>query len=190
MAMFAFSAFFSVPQAVTGLGGDRKKIAKAVTFGILNNLILIMVIVICALLASSEITPVAMVGWSRGIGVWAEVVGSVFTILAMLTTYWSISLALSDIVAEQTKLSTKMCWIIATVPSLLLTFLGLGGFMEFMRLAGGLIAILIALLVVPAFRKSRKDIGPTLLGRYGNATAQVAVIILYILMAVGNVVTI
>lgn len=190
MAMFAFSAFFSVPQAVTGLGGDRKKVAKAVTLGILNNLILIMVIVICALLASPEVTPVAMVGWSQGIGVWAEIVGSVFTILAMLTTYWSISLALSEIVAEQTRLSTRICWIIATVPSLLLTFLGFGGFMEFMRLAGGLIAILIALLVVPAFRKSRKEAGPTVLGRYGNTAAQIAIIILYILMAVGNVVTI
>lgn len=190
MAMFAFSAFFSVPQAVTGLGGDRRKITKAVVLGILNNLILIIVLVVCALLASPEVTPVAMVGWSQGIGVWAEIIGSIFTILAMLTTYWSISLALSEIVAEQTKLTSKLCWIIATVPSLLLTFIGLGGFMEFMRLAGGLIAILIALLVVPAFRKSRKAPGPTLLGRYGDTAAQIAIIIFYILMAVGNVVTI
>src|SRR5699024_9021056 len=100
MAMFAFSAFFSVPQAAAGLGGNGAKIRRAVFLGILNNFVLILVITVCALLASDEVTEVAMIGWSRGIGSWAELVGSVFTILAMLTTYWSISLALADIVAE------------------------------------------------------------------------------------------
>ena len=57
-----------------------------------------------------------MIGWSKGIGSWAEMVGSLFTILAMLTTYWSISLALADIVEEQLKLSRRLCWVIATLP--------------------------------------------------------------------------
>lgn len=190
MAMFAFSAFFSVPQAAAGLGGDGKKVRKAVFLGLLNNVILITVITVCALLSSAQVTEVAMIGWSRGIGRWAEIVGSLFTILAMLTTYWSISLALADIVEEQLKLSKRLCWVIATLPSLALTFAGLGGFMEFMRLAGGLIAILIALMVVPAFGKASREPGGSLLGRWGGGWMQVLIIIAYLLMAVGNVVTI
>ena len=190
MAMFAFSAFFSIPQAVSGLSGDRKKIKRAVFLGLMNNVILIVVITVCALLASGTVTEVAMIGWSTGIGSWAQAVGSAFTVLAMLTTYWSISLALSDIVEEQLKCNRRICWIIATVPSLAMTFLGLGGFMEFMRLAGGLIAILIALLVVPAYRNAAKEPGDSLLGRYGTAGMQILIIIAYVLMAVGNVVTI
>lgn len=191
MAMFAFSAFFSVPQAVEGLNGDVKKVRKAVLLGIFNNVVLIVAITVCALLASEEVTEVAMIGWSRGIGSWAELVGSLFTILAMLTTYWSISLALSDIVEEQLKLSKRVCWVIATLPSLLMTFLGLGGFMEFMRLAGGLIAILIALLVVPAFKKAGKEEGESFLpGIWGGRVMQLLIMLAYILMAVGNVVTI
>lgn len=190
MAMFAFSAFFSVPQAAAGLGGDGKKVRKAVFLGLLNNVILITVITVCALLSSAQVTEVAMIGWSRGIGSWAEIVGSLFTILAMLTTYWSISLALADIVEEQLKLSKRLCWVIATLPSLALTFAGLGGFMEFMRLAGGLIAILIALMVVPAFGKASREPGGSLLGRWGGGWMQVLIIIAYLLMAVGNVVTI
>ena len=190
MAMFAFSAFFSVPQAAAGLGGDGKKVRKAVFLGRLNNVILITVITVCALLSSAQVTEVAMIGWSRGIGSWAEIVGSLFTILAMLTTYWSISLALADIVEEQLKLSKRLCWVIATLPSLALTFAGLGGFMEFMRLAGGLIAILIALMVVPAFGKASREPGGSLLGRWGGGWMQVLIIIAYLLMAVGNVVTI
>lgn len=190
MAMFAFSAFFSVPQAAAGLGGDGKKVRKAVFLGLLNNVILITVITVCALLSSAQVTEVAMIGWSRGIGSWAEIVGSLFTILAMLTTYWSIPLALADIVEEQLKLSKRICWVIATLPSLALTFAGLGGFMEFMRLAGGLIAILIALMVVPAFGKASREPGGSLLGRWGGGWMQVLIIIAYLLMAVGNVVAI
>ena len=190
MGMFAFSAFFSVPQAVSGLGGDGKKVRKAVFLGLRNNFILITVITVCALLSSAQVTEVAMIGWSKGIGSWAEMVGSLFTILAMLTTYWSISLALADIVEEQLKLSRRLCWVIATLPSLALTFAGLGGFMEFMRLAGGLIAILIALLVVPAFRKASREPGDSLLGRWSGGWMQILIIIAYVLMAVGNVVKI
>jgi len=190
MAMFAFSAFFSIPQAVEGLDGDAKKVKKAVLLGLLNNFVLIIVITVCALLASTEVTEVGMIGWSAGIGTWAQAVGSGFTVLAMLTTYWSISLALADIVREQTKLSNRLCWLIATAPSLLLTFLGLGGFMEFMRIAGGLIAIIIALLVVPAYRASRRDEGAALLGKYGAGWMQVLIIIAYLFMAIGNVVTV
>ncbi len=190
MAMLAFSAFFSVPQAVKGLNADAKKVKKAVFIGLLNNLILIVVITLCALLASTEVTEVAMIGWSAGIGGWAQIAGSVFTVLAMITSYWAISLALADITEEQIKIDRRLCWLIATVPSLLMTFVNLGGFMDFMRIGGGLIGILIAILVIPAYRKSRKDPGESVLGDKCGTFVQILVIAAQILMAVGNVVTI
>ena len=190
MAMFAFLAFFSVPQAVQGLDGDIKQVRKAIFLGMFNNFVLIVVITVCALLSSTEVTQVAMIGWSAGIGSWAQLVGSLFTILAMLTTYWSISLALSDIVEEQLHLDRRLCWLIATLPSLLMTFAGLAGFLEFMRLAGGLIAILVAVMGVPAYRRSRLEPGGSMLGRWGGTGMQLAMVAAYLLMAVGNVVTV
>ena len=190
MAMFAMSAFFSVPQAVEGLRGDGKKVKKAVFLGLLNNFILIVVISFCALLASGEVTEVAMVGWSGGIGAWAQIIGGVFTILAMLTTYWSISLALGSIVQGQTKLGSRACWILATLPSLALSLLPLGGFMEFMRLAGGLISIVVAVMVVPAYHNARKEVSGSLLGKAGGTAVEIIIIVAYILMGVGSVVTV
>ena len=190
MAMFALSAFFSIPQAVEGLGKDRKKIKKAVFFGLFNNFILIIVISVCALMASTEITEVAMVGWSRGIGAWAQIIGGVFTILAMLTTYWSISLALGSIVQEQFGFNTKVCWLLATLPSLCLALFNLGGFLEFMRLAGGLIAIIVAVMVVPAYKNARAEVEGTILGKIDTAAVEALIIIAYILMGVGSVVSI
>lgn len=190
MAMFALSAFFSIPQAVEGLGKDRKKIKKAVFFGLFNNFILIIVISVCALMASTEITEVAMVGWSRGIGAWAQIIGGVFTILAMLTTYWSISLALGSIVQEQFGFNTKVCWLLATLPSLCLALFNLGGFLEFMRMAGGLIAIIVAVMVVPAYKNARAEVEGTILGKIDTAAVEALIIIAYILMGVGSVVSI
>ena len=55
-----------------------------------------------------------------------------------------------------------------------MTFLNLGGFMEFMRIGGGLIGILIAILVIPAYRKSLKDEGESTLGNKCGTFAQIA----------------
>ena len=189
MAMLAFSAFFSIPQAVEGLGGDEKKIKKAVFLGLGNNFILIVVITLCALLASEEVTEVAMTGWSAGIGTWATVAGGVFTLLAMLTTYWSISLALSGIVEEQMGWNKKLCWLLATAPSLIVTLFNIGGFLDFLELAGGAIAIIVAVMVVPTYRNAKRELGGSMLGRFSGGGMQLAVVIAYILMAVGNLVS-
>ncbi len=188
MAMFAFAAFFSVPQAVEGLEHDAGKIRKAVLLGMLNNFVIIVVICLAAVAASPEVTEVAILGWSAGIGAWAQIVGSVFIVLAMLTTYWSISLALGSIVQEQTNWSARLCWVLATLPSLVLALLNLGGFMEFLRLAGGVIGILVAVMVVPAFRNARREVPGSILTKCGGTLTQVLIIIAYILMGVGSVV--
>ncbi|NLB43875.1 MAG: hypothetical protein GX821_01780 [Clostridiaceae bacterium] len=188
MAMFAMSAFFSVPQAVEGLEKDRRQIRKAVFLGLFNNFAVIVVITFCALLASEKVTEVAMVGWSAGIGTWAQIVGGLFTILAMLTTYWSLSMALGSIVEEQMKWDTRLCWLIATLPSLILALFNLAGFMSFMRLAGGLISIIIAVMVVPAYLNARREVEGSILTRWGGRITSAVIIIAYILMGIGSVV--
>ena len=166
-------------------------VRKAILRGLGLNFLFIIVIIVCALASSARITELAMIGWSEGIGLWAQIFGAAFIILAMLTTYWSISLALADILREQLKWHKHLCWVIATLPSLLLVLFNLGSFLEIMRIAGGLIAILIALLVVPAFHRCRKENGKLLLPDALAATpVQVLVIAAFVLMAVGSAVSI
>lgn len=188
MAMFAMAAFFSVPQAVEGLNKDKKQIKQAVFLGLFNNFIIIVLITFCALLASDKVTEVAMVGWSAGIGTWAQIVGGLFTIIAMLTTYWSLSLALGSIVEEQMKWDARLCWLIATLPSLILALFNLASFMEFMRLAGGLISIIIALMVVPAYLHARREVEGSILTHCGGRVTAAVIMIAYILMGIGSMV--
>lgn len=191
MAMMSFIAFFSVPQAVEGLDRDPVKVRRAIFIGLGLNLVFILVIVFCSLASSAEITQIAIIGWSEGIGLWAQILGSVFTILAMLTTYWSISLALSDIIKEQTKWNGRVCWLIATLPSLILVLLNLGSFLDLMRTAGGLIALGIAFMVPAAYHRCRKENGQVLLPKVlGSTPMQIVVLVAFLLMAVGSMVSI
>lgn len=188
MAMLAFAAFFSVPQAVDGLAGDRKEIKKAIFLGLGNNLVIIIVVMICALLSSKEVTEVGMVGWSEGIGLWAQIIGGLFTLFAMLTTYWSVSLALKDILQEQTKLNGKLCWLIATLPSLILALSNLGSFLDFLELAGGAIAIIIAMLFVPCYRLALKEVPGTIVKPLSKSWVHFVIMAAYILMGIGNII--
>ena len=187
MAMLSFGAFFSIPQAVEGLEGDAKKIKKAIFLGLGNNFILIVVIAFCSLLASSDVTEVAMTGWSAGIGSWAQIVGGVFTVLAMLTTYWSISLALSDIIRDQFQWDGRICWLLATAPSLVLALFNIGSFIDFLELASGAIAILVAVMLIPTYRNARKEVPGTIMGVWGKTIFQILTAAAYVLMAVGSV---
>jgi len=185
VAMFAFVAFFSVPQVVKGLDGDVRNIKRSITLGMLMNLTIMILVILSAQLSSEELTEVSMTGWSRGIGLWAQILGSGFTLLAMLTTYWSISMALKDIVAESLPVNAKLCFVIASVPSLLIAFIPSTGFLSFLELAAGAIAILIAIFLIPVFHKSHKD-SPSMLGKAASLPMEVLVFLAYIGMAAGS----
>lgn len=205
MVMFCFAAFFSVPQAAEGLSWNRKLTGRAVLLGIGINLLFILTVTFLSLSVSEEVTRVAIIGWAEAIGAWAGILGSLIVFLAMLTSYWSISYALATMLRERLGWKQIFCWLAATVPTLLFVLTGVSDFLGFMRMAGGAIAIIVALLVVPTFRAFRKAASPGTspetakhasreelpakywsMGRWGSTAFQIVVIIAYLLMAVGS----
>ena len=188
MIMFCFASFFSIPQAVEGLSWNTKLVPKAVMLGLGINFIFTFVVATLAILASAEVTEVAIIGWGRAIGSWASVTGSVFIMVAILTSYWATSYALAVILVERLNWQYRYSWLAATLPTLLLALPGLTGFLGFMRIAGGAIAILVALLVIPALRSSRAAIMDSAfdLGSFGGSGFQLLVLLAYILMAAGS----
>ncbi len=194
MLMFSFACFFSVPQAVEGLSHNRRLVPWAVVIGIGFNFTFALVITVMAMLVSKEVTEVAIIGWGDAIGKWALLLGSFFGLLAMLTSYWGVSYALSVIVKERLGWSDRLSWLAATLPTLLMAVSGLMDFLGFMRLAGGGVAVMVAIMVIPALRTCRKEHGDLDiefdLGIWGSAIFQVLVIAAYLVMAVGSVIPI
>jgi len=187
MAMFSLSSLFAVPQAASGLGGEKARVKTAVVLGLLINLAVMITVIVCTLICSRPVTEVAIVGWSAALGGFTGVLGSVFIVLAMLGTFWSISLQLSDMTKEYFRAGRFFAWLIATAPSLLLALLPTVGFLSLMQIAGGATAVVVACMAVPAYRNAVRGTDGLLLGGFGKSLALCGgVIVMYLLMAAAS----
>jgi amino acid permease len=192
MVMFSFWSFFSVPQAVEGLQWNKRLAPWAVICGIGITLIFIFVITLVAMGASIEPTTIVVLGWGEAINNVAMMAAGLFVILAMLTSFWSVSLALTVVLAERLNWGDRLSWVVATLPSLVVALIGFTDFLGFLQITGGIIAILAAILMVPGYlslkRKGRNKNPEWTMGMFGGWVFLAIVILGYIMTAVANVI--
>ena len=191
MVMYAYWTFYSVPQVVKGLMPDARAAVRAIAVGLGINGALTALVALVALAVRTEVTEVAIVGIAAAIGPWAGTAGSLLVLVALLTSYWSVSLALADIVHERTGAQAPLAWLIATLPSLLALWLGALHFLDWLRLAAGATALVLALITLPMVLQARRS-GPVIdppwtLGRWGGPAALAFALVALLLMAVGSV---
>lgn len=194
MVMYALWTFYSVPQVVKGLGPDRRGAVRAILVGLGINGVLTAVVALVALGISNEVTEVAIIGITERMGSWAGLSGSLFIVVALVTSYWSVSLALADILRERTGISGRIAWLLATFPSLLILWVGLWQFLEWLRLAAGATAIVVALITIPMYRQAQRT-GPVsdpgwTLGPWGSPAMLALALLSLVLMAVGSLVSV
>ena len=188
MVAFALSAVMSVPQVVKGFDGNPRKIKASIAAGTLINVLLIVVITFMTLVGSgSSITQDgALVDLSRKLGGWVGIIGYIFSLLALSTSFWANSLNLRDIVSEKTGLSRKKSWIAATMPCLILALLGLEGFVGFTRISG-VIQVITGIGVIFAYHLSRKRIGKSpICSFFGTLPFQILVVVGSLASTIGS----
>lgn len=188
MVAFSLSAVMSVPQAVKGLNGDRKKIQGSIALGTGINVALILLITFMTLLGAGKNISEngALVDLSLHLGGWVSVVGYVFSLLALSTSFWANTLNLRDIVHEQTKWKKQISWLVSTLPCLFIALLGVQSFVGFTRLAG-VVQILTGVGIIIAYNRSRKRTGQsTICGGLGTLPFQLLVIAGSLLSSVGS----
>lgn len=189
MISFSLSAVMSTPQVVKGLNGDVKRIRGAIALGIGINTCLIFLITLMTLLgAGKDITgDGALVDLSRHLGGWVSIVGYIFTLLALATSFWANTLNLRDIVSEQTHWSKNLSWLCASAPCLLLALFGLSSFVGFTRFAS-VIQVVTGIGIIIAYNRSRKRTGEApICGRFGSLVFQILIILFTLLSSVGAV---
>ncbi len=178
MVSFSLSAVMSVPQVVKGLDGDRKQIAGAIAAGTGLNLALVGVITFITLYTvGSGITENgALVDLSAKLGGWVSIIGYVFSLLALSTSFWANTLNLRDVFAEQTGMGNRKSWLITSLPCLFIALLGLTSFVGFSRLAS-LVQVLTGVGVIAAYHHARKRTGSSpICGRLGSLPFQILVV--------------
>ena len=191
MIAFSLSAVMSVPQVVKGLEGDEKGIRKAIAAGTGLNMALILLITFMTLLGCSNVTENgALVDLSGHLGGWVSIIGYVFSLLALATSFWANTLNLRDIVNEQTKWGEKISWLAATVPCLVIALVGVQSFVGFTRMAS-VVQVLTGVGVIVAYNRSRKRAGTSLIcGRLGSLPFQILAVAASLVASVGAVLTV
>ena len=189
MIAFSLSAVMSVPQVVKGLEGDEKGIRKAIAAGTGLNMGLILLITFMTLLGCSNVTENgALVDLSGHLGGWVSIIGYVFSLLALATSFWANTLNLRDIVNEQTKWGEKISWLAATLPCLVIALVGVQSFVGFTRMAS---QVLTGVGVIVAYNRSRRRAGTSLIcGRLGSLPFPILAVAASLVASVGAVLTV
>ena len=189
MISFSLSAVMSTPQVVKGLGGDKKRIRSSIALGLAVNASLIFLITLTTLLGTGgDVSEKgAFVDLARRFGGWVAVVGYVFTLLALATSFWANTLNLRDIVSEQTGWGRRLSWLIASLPCLVLAMLGLDSFVGFTRFAS-IIQVVTGIGIIVAYNCSRRRVGKSpICGVFGSLPFQILVVAFTLLASVGAV---
>lgn len=187
---FSLSAVMSTPQVVKGLGGDRKKIKGAIAAGIAVNAAIIMFVTVTTLLgAGNDISEDgAIVDLARHLGGWVSIIGYVFTLLALATSFWANTLNLRDIIYEQLRWKRNLCWAAGSLPPLIFALFASASFVKLSRMAG-IILVITSLGIILAYNRSRKRTGRSeLLGRLGELPFQILVVCCSMVATIGAVI--
>ncbi len=187
MVSFSLSAVMSTPQVVKGLEGDVKKIRISIASGLAINVGLILMITIMTLLGAGKNISEdgALVDLAAHLGGWVSVIGYVFTLMALATSFWANTLNLRDIVQEQTHWNMRLSWFVASFPCLAIAFFGASTFVGFTRFAS-IIQVVTGVGIIVAYHLSRKrHPSSELVGRFGTLPFQIFVVICTLLASVG-----
>lgn len=187
MVAFSLSAVMSTPQVVKGLQGDVKQIRRAIAAGTGLNLLLILVITFMTLLgAGRDISQNgALVDLAAHLGGWVSIIGYIFTLLALATSFWANTLNLRDIVDEQVHWGPQWSWLVASLPCLVIALLRFTSFVGFTRLAS-VVQVLTGVGIIVAYHRSRRKAGASpICGRFGTLPFQILVIAGTLLSTVG-----
>ena len=187
MVVFATSANQAVIQVVKGLNGDSKRIRKTIFTGFGLSSLFVLVVTLTVLLGTKGAVDkeLAYMQLGESIGGWALILAGIFSLFALLTTFWSNTLALRDVVHEQVGTGNRVSWLIATVPCILFAIFGVSSFIVLTRIMSGVV-VLVSIMLVLTYGKSRKKVGSSpICGVFGTVPFQVLMMVSTIVSAVG-----
>ena len=190
MVVFATSANQAVIQVVKGLAGNAKKIRSTIFIGFGLSSLFVLVVTMSVLLGTKgEINKeLAYMQLGESLGKWAVILAGVFALFALLTTFWSNTLALRDVVHEQVNLGNRISWLLATVPCILFAVFGVNSFIVLTRIMSGVV-VLVSIMLVLTYGKSRRKAGVSpICGVIGTVPFQVLMVVSTIVSAVGSLI--
>lgn len=187
-AIMALSAPLAIPQVVDGLDGDKEAIKKSMWLGFGMNFLSIIIISAFTLLTAAEVTDIAMICWSEALPSWAMLLGILYILFALITSFWGVSYGLAQIVTEAFHCSDKISWLVATLPAFIFALFTSASFVSLLGIAGGLIGLFNSIMSVPLYLGARKRVPETIMGPFAKTPWVILYAVLSLLFAVGCII--
>ena len=187
MVVFATSANQAVIQVVKGLDGDHGKIRRSILIGFGLSSAFVLIVTMTVLLGTKGAVDqeLAYMQLGESIGKWAVILAGIFSLFALLTTFWTNTPALRDVVHEQVGIGNRVSWLLATIPCILFAIFGVNSFIILTRIMSGVV-VLVSIMLVLTYGKSRRKAGISpICGVIGTAPFQVLMVVSTIVSAVG-----
>jgi amino acid permease len=160
--LFALSGAVAVPEMKEELQKNKKLLKKAILIGVsipvlLYFLFSLATVGVCGL----QTTEIATVCLGEKFGIVIFLIGNIFAILAMSTSFMALGLALKEMYHHDYKTREKRAWVLACIVPLVLFFLVLlflpqETFFKTISISGGVTMTLEGILIVLMHRKAKR----------------------------------
>ncbi|MBT3416647.1 GerAB/ArcD/ProY family transporter [Candidatus Woesearchaeota archaeon] len=155
--LFAFRGFEAIPEMREYLQRDRKKLKKAIIIGSLIPLVVYIIFAFATLgITGANTTEIVTIGLGESLGEGMLILGSLFAIFAMLTSFLTLSLAMKEIYMFDYKLSPNKSWALTMFIPIIIILAGATDFIKVIGITGALSGGIEGIIIVLMHRKARK----------------------------------
>ena len=155
--LFAFRGLEAIPEMKEYLTKDRKKLKKAVILGSLIPLIVYVLFTFATLgITGEKTTEIVTIGLGESLGEGMILIGAVFAIFAMLTSFLTLALAMKEIYMFDYKLNPKLSWALTMFVPLIVFLSGATSFIKVVGITGALAGGTEGILIILMYWKARK----------------------------------
>lgn len=159
--LFAFVGAAAIPVMREELRENRKYLKKAIIIGSIIPIIVYFLFALAIVsMTGLKTTEIATIGMGELLGVYAILLGNLYAILAMLTSFLALALALKEIYNYDYKINEKLSWLMTTLVPLglflILYYLNKLSFIKTIGITGAFAGGIDGILVVLALWVAKK----------------------------------
>jgi len=156
--LFALGASSVVPEVEELLKNDKKRIKKAVILGITVPILIYVIFAFIVVGVNGlDVTESSVVGLSQELGDIVLVVGGIFGILAMTTSFLSLGVVLKDTYQQDYKIKKPLAWGLVVIVPMVIYLLNFVSFVQVLAIAGTIMGGIEGILMVLMYIKSKKQ---------------------------------
>lgn len=162
--IFAFMGTAAIPEMKEILAKNKKQFKKSLLIGISIPLILYIVFTIVIVgvvgingfLELGEGEKIATIALGKHVGPHLALLGNIFAVLAMTTSFLTLGLALKEMFIYDYKLKKSVAWILTCSVPLIISLFGFASFVEVIGFTGALTSAISICLIVFMFWEAKK----------------------------------